>query len=78
MDEMELPIVKEAGAQPFSLLGEAAALGETPVLPGRMVGTAHFQHLWCCMQLGSNWSGGGMTLALCLGADSAGADSVNY
>lgn len=59
VDEVELPILKEAHAQPFSLLGEAAALGETPVLPGGMVGPAHFQHPWGCMQLGGNWGWGG-------------------
>lgn len=78
MDEVELPILKEAHAQPFSLLGEAAALGETPVLPGGMVGPTHFQHPWGCMQLGGNWGWGGTTLALGLGAHGTGADSANY
>lgn len=52
MEEMELPMAKEGFAQPFSLLGEAAVLGQPLVLPGRMFSTAHLQHWWCWMQLG--------------------------
>lgn len=38
---MELPTAKESSAQPFSLLGEAAVLGQPLLLPGRMFGSAH-------------------------------------
>lgn len=55
MDETELSIANKANAQPVFLLGGAAALGETPVLPGRMVGITHSQHPW------SNWVGGQCT-----------------
>lgn len=48
---MELPTAREGSAQPFSLLGEAAVLGQPLVLSGRMFGTAHLQH---SMQLGQD------------------------